>query len=302
MRVIESLDEFKQPRNPLVLTIGNFDGMHRGHCAVLRKVKAVAGSAGQSAVITFRNHPSEILRPDQAVCFLCSLIHRLRMLEEFGIDELILLTFTKRLAQHNAAFFIENLRQTIPFTHLILGHDATLGRDRQGDRSTMQEIGDRWGFTVQYIEEYRFEGKAVSSSRIRTALQQGDLTQVEELLDRPYSIYATAFNEIGIANQTDLMTIRLDIGGLCLPPSGVYAVDAIMGSKRIQSIATLGSDFLEKDLQTQLRVHSFDPDLRVDGEAVEVVFKNFIRPDRKFKTQQEFAEQIREDMHMANRS
>lgn len=104
MRVIESLEEFTQPRNPLVLTIGNFDGMHRGHCAVLRKVKAVAGSEGQSVVITFRNHPSEVLRPDHPVCFLCSLPHRLRLLEELGIDDLILLTFTKRLAQHNAAF------------------------------------------------------------------------------------------------------------------------------------------------------------------------------------------------------
>lgn len=160
----------------------------------------------------------------------------------------------------------------------------------------MQEIGDRWGFTVHYIEEYRFSGKAVSSSRIRAALQQGDLIQVEELLDRPYSIYGAAVNEEAIAKPAEFRSIRLDISGLCLPPSGVYAVDAIIGSKRIQGIATLGCDFprQEMNLQPVLRVHSFDPDLKVEDKPVEVVFKNFVRAEKKFNNLEEFAEQIRE--------
>ena len=304
MRVYESLEEFSEPRSPLVLTIGNFDGMHRGHCTVLKKVIATAGTEGQSAVLTFRNHPSEVLRPDQPIALLCSLPHRIRMLEGFGIDDLILLTFTRKLAQHNAAFFIENIRQTIPFTHLILGHDATLGRDRQGDRSIMQELADQWGFSVQYIEEYRYEGKPVSSSRIRAALQQGDLTQVEELLDRPYSIYGRA-SKVAIAEKPEFPLFSLDLTGLCLPPFGVYIVEVMHGSKRHHGIASLSSGFPDP-AQTQdkpcLFVHLIDSDENMGDSMLEVIFKSFVRPEIKFNDLEEFIRQIQLDIKEINQT
>ena len=142
--------------------------------------------------------------------------HKLHLLQQFGIDQIILLPFTRYLAQHSAESFIEHVRQFIPFTHLVLGHDATLGRDRQGDRITMQTLGMEWGFHVHYLEEYRYEGKPVSSTRIREALQEGDLDQVEELLNRPYSIYGPVTAGEGKGKQLGFPTANLDVTGLCL--------------------------------------------------------------------------------------
>lgn len=260
MKIIDVLEESKDPRQPLVLTIGNFDGMHRGHTALLKKMKELAGEEGQTVVITFRNHPSEILRPEQPIKRLITLDHRLQLLHDFPIDHTLLITFTQYLAQHSASFFIENIRQSIPFSYLVLGHDATLGRDKQGDRGTMHELGDLWGFTTFYIDEHRYEGKPISSSKIRETLQQGDLTEVETLLGRPYSIYAP------VDQQSN--TIVLNTTGLCTPPLGVYNIELRSGSKPIEGTASVKPDVLEIKLQG---VHQSFGNL-----PVEISFKQLI--------------------------
>lgn len=236
MKILEKIEEFNDPREPLVLTVGTFDGMHRGHATLLKTMKDLAGAVGQTVVITFRNHPAEVLRPEKSVPLLCSYLQKIHLLENLKIDTTILLTFNKYLAQHNASVFIETIRKSVPFTHLVLGHDATLGRDKQGDRPTMLELADLWGFTLIYIDEYRYEAKPVSSTRIREALHQGDLVEVEALLNRPYSIYAPL---VQLEGKTNPDMILLDVSGLCLPPPGVYAIEASINDKRLEGTATV---------------------------------------------------------------
>ena len=297
MTIIEKLEDYSYPRQPLVLTVGNFDGMHRGHRAVLQRAQTLAGPEGQVVVLTFRNHPSEVLRPEQPTCLLCTLPHRLRLLQQFGIATIVLLPFTRYLAQHSAQSFIERVRQSIPFSHLVLGHDATLGRDRQGDRLTMQALGMEWGFNVYYLEEYRYEGKPVSSTRIRQTLQQGDLQQAEELLGRPYSIYASVIKGEGRGKQIGFPTINLDVTGLCLPPFGVYAVDVRNDSKQLPGIANLGvAPTLRQDHKPVLEVHLFENDQNEIGPELEIIFKGFIRPEQKFFHLDELRQQIRQDI------
>lgn len=297
MQILEQLEEYTQPRNPVVLTIGNFDGMHRGHCAVLRHARSLAGQEGELIVLTFRNHPSEILRPEQPTLLLNTLAHKLLLLEELGVNRTILLSFTRYLAQHSAASFIESIRQFIPFSHLVLGHDATLGRDRQGDRETMHALGNQWGFTVHYLDEYRFEGQLVSSTQIRNLLQQGNLKQVEILLNRPYSIYASVSCGIGKGKQIGFPTANLDVSGLCLPPLGVYAIEAIKNSHSIFGIANLGiAPTVRTDGKTILEVHLFDEKEQLYGEYLEVIFKQFIRPEKKFQNLKELQQQIHFDI------
>ncbi len=253
MKIVESIEEFKDPREPLVLTIGYFDGVHRGHCALIKKMKEIAGAEGQTVVITFRNHPSEVLRPEQPVLSIYTLPHKLHLLESLNIDQTILLNFTSYLAQRNAATFIENLRKSIPFSHLVLGHDATLGRDKQGNRAAIMELGDLWGFTPHYLEEFRFEGKGVSSSRIREALQQGNLLEAETLLNRPYSIFAPVISQDGKTCDSD--RIQLSAAKLCLPPPGSYPIEVHLNSKRIDGSAIINqSEILEVHLQDKIQL------------------------------------------------
>jgi riboflavin kinase/FMN adenylyltransferase len=273
MKILESLEEFKDPREPLVLTIGNFDGMHRGHCALIKKVKDLSGNEGQTVVITFRNHPSEILRPEQPVCLLCTLPHKLHLLAQCTIDCTIILKFTTYLAQHNAASFIETIRQSIPFTHLVLGYDATLGRDKQGDRATMLELGDLWGFTTYYLDEYRFEGQPVSSSKIRAAVRTGNLLEAETLLDRPYSIYAPVITkEIELSNSGSAM---IDVTRLCLPPDGSYAIESKIDGKLKEGIAIIKDSLnTERKERVILEIQLEDKSQPINASYIEILFKH----------------------------
>jgi riboflavin kinase/FMN adenylyltransferase len=218
-------------------------------------------------------------------------------LQQSGIDNIVLLPFTRHLAQHSAESFIENVRKFIPFSHLVLGHDATLGRDRQGDRATMKTLGMEWGFQMHYLEEYRYEGKAVSSSRIRDALKAGDFIQVEELLERPYSIYGQVTKGAGKGRQLGVPTANIDLSRLCLPPFGVYAIEVIYDSQRFRGIANLGvAPTMGNDRQPILEVHVFENDRDWVGCNIEVVFKGFIRPEQKFHHIDDLRRQIHQDI------
>lgn len=297
MPVIKKLEDFPKTSHSIVLTIGNFDGMHRGHCAVLKQAQALVGKEGKVVVLTFINHPSEILRPETATPLLCTLPHKLYLLENFGIQTIILLPFTRYLAQHSARSFIENVRQYISFAHLVLGHDATLGRDRQGNPPTINNLGMEWGFDVHYLEAYRYEGKPVSSTRIREILQQGDLNQVEELLGRPYSIYGNVVTGKGKGASLGFPTANLNVKGLCLPPFGVYAVEVCHHSKFIRGIANLGiAPTMNDNREPVLEVHLFNEDQDFVGQTVEVIFKEFIRPEMKFEAIENLRDQISKDI------
>lgn len=300
MQIIERLEDFNLKQTPLVLTIGNFDGMHRGHCAVLKRARSLAGSEGEIVVLTFQNHPSEILKPNHPTKLLCTLPHKLSLLEMQGIEKVLLLPFTRYLAEHSAASFIERIRQSIPFTSLVLGHDATLGRDRQGNRAVMEELGEQWGFTPFYQEEYRFEGQTVSSTRIREELQLGHLEQVEQLLNRPYSIYNLVSEGKGHGKKVGFPTANLNVDRLSLPPYGVYAVEVKNNDRTFLGIANLGvAPTLRTDETPILEVHLFDQEKNFYGEYLEIIFKQFLRSEQKFPSIEELQKQIHLDIEKA---
>lgn len=211
MEIIENLE--KPFAAPTVLTIGNFDGVHLGHQTLLKKLCHKAHEENKkSVVITFANHPSEILRPNKSILYLCTLPHRLRLLEHAGIDVLLLQKFTKEFSHQSAKDFLTQMHRYFSFSHLILGHDATIGREKEGTPAQVQQIAQELGFEVEYLPPWHVEGQLVSSTSIREHLQKGNLKQVEQLLGRPYSIYGQVTKGI------------MDVSKLCLPPNGSYSV------------------------------------------------------------------------------
>lgn len=216
MYILQRLEDFESNRAPLILTIGNFDGVHRGHQVVLRRCQELTGASGQLIVLTFSNHPSQVLRPHTASPLICSLPQRLQLLEQMGVETTIILPFTLSIAGYTAATFLEKVRQFIPFHHLVLGYDAVMGKNREGNQALISALADMWDFDIDYLPQYRYEGTPVSSTQIRHFLQQGYLTKVEDLLGRPYSIYFSLFDH-------DETTIHLKLTNLCLPPPGIYS-------------------------------------------------------------------------------
>ncbi len=301
MHLYHQLEEFKDQKTPVVLTIGNFDGVHLGHLAVLQKAQAIAlRTEAHQVVITFSNHPSEVLRPEDPTLLLCTLPHKIALLEANHIDHLMLLPFTRYLAHHSAASFVERVRQFIPFSHLILGHDATLGRDRQGNRSVMQSLAEAWGFEVHYLEEYRYEGLPVSSTQIRQLVQKGEFDQAEILLGRPYSIYSTISTGLGKGRQIGFPTANIPVKGLCLPPLGVYVVEVNKEGEIYQGIANLGvAPTIREDGVPLLEVHILAENVELSASPIEVIFLKFIRPERKFESVEALREQIGQDVYFA---
>ncbi|WP_068467785.1 bifunctional riboflavin kinase/FAD synthetase [Candidatus Protochlamydia phocaeensis] len=297
MQIFHQLEDFKDHKKPVILTIGNFDGVHLGHLAVLQRARTFARDNSQLTVLTFSNHPSEVLRPEQPVPLLCTLKHKIQLLQMHSLQALVLLPFTRYLANHSAASFIERVRQFIPFTHLILGHDATLGRDRQGNKSTMQQLALEWGFTVHYVDEYRYEGQPVSSTRIRGLIQQGELGQAETLLGRPYSIYSHVLPGLGKGKQIGFPTANLEVRGLCLPPFGVYAVEVRKDNQSFRGIANLGlAPTVREDRTPLLEVHLLSSHPDFYEEPIEVIFEGFIRPEKKFESLEDLRRQIKQDI------
>jgi riboflavin kinase / FMN adenylyltransferase len=187
MRIYESVEEFKTNASPIAFTIGNFDGVHRGHVALLRYAKEIVGLSGEVVVLTFTNHPSEIVRADRPRDQqLCTLDEKIGFLAEAGVDAIILVPFTVALADLSPLSFIQFIRKWVPFTHIVLGHDAKLGKNREGTREKMESIAKECDFSMHYMPEYRVNGEVVSSSRIRELIRLGKKKEANVLLGRTF--------------------------------------------------------------------------------------------------------------------
>lgn len=301
IQIIRSIDEYTPLQPPIVLTIGNFDGMHRGHQQVLQQVKNYADQHhAHSALITFENHPSTILRPDQPVELICSLEHRLKLFEEMGIKTVFLLTFNQDFANQTAEDFLIRLRQKLPFSHFVLGHDATLGRDRQGDPKVMQKLSERLGFTLEYLDSFLFGDLPISSSQIRRAIRTGDFKTASDLLGREYGIRGIVQKGMQVGGKLGFPTANLDVRGMCLPPRGVYAVKIQYENHEFHGVANLGTAPTVRDTKDPLlEVHLLDFEGDLSNECIEVIFVEFLRGEEKFENVEKLRSQIQIDISKA---
>lgn len=183
MKLFTSIEEIPATKKPVILTIGMFDGVHRGHQAVLHKVTETAKAKGtKSCVITFENNPKEILDPKSTVSSLCSYDNKIRRLKELGVDLVLSLKFTKSLAHKTAKEFLEEIFTALPFSQLILGYNATIGSDQQSNTQRVNEAGHDIGFKVHYLPPYLVGKTTVSSTLIRNLLAEGRIAESHQLL------------------------------------------------------------------------------------------------------------------------
>ncbi len=302
MKIYYDLDTYENAASDIALTIGNFDGVHRGHQAILSKLKEVMRPVqGATVVITFANHPLEVLKPELKLSFLCTLEHRLKLIEEAGIDDLILLTFTKEFSLQTAEEFLKKVRSKCPFIQLILGPDATMGKDRTGDKSSMLKLAATMKFDLTYLDKVVVENEKVSSSKIRELIKQGNLQAVGQMLGREYSLYVPVKSGQGLGKKIGFPTINCHVETLCVPPLGVYAVKVIQNGNILRGVANLGvAPTVRQDQIPLLEIHLLDPHEEIkDGSFMEVVFVQFIRPEIRFASIPELQTQISKDIRTA---
>lgn len=172
---------------PCGLTIGSFDGVHLGHQYLLEQLRKKVSPEGSIALLTFKNHPSEVLQNHPPVTSLYSLDQKIQLLEDFGIDLLILLEFTKELAALSFDVFLGEVKKYYPFSYLLLGKGATFGKGKQGDETHVKALGLSLAFEADYLEKFQVGGEIVSSGKIRTLIENDNLEKASVLLGRPYT-------------------------------------------------------------------------------------------------------------------
>ena len=301
MRVIRNFIDYPLEAEGPVVTIGNFDGVHLGHQAIMKRARSVAdASGGNLTIITFENHPSQVLRTDRSVELLCSVEHKLSLLEKHGANVTVLIAFDKAFSEQGPETFLKQLRESIPFTHLILGSDARFGKGREGTPSCVRELSKSLGFSVEYLEKEISGDIPLSSTRIRKCIREGNFAEAEKMLGRRYTILSTVVHGDGRGKKLGFPTANIDVTGLCLPPFGVYAVDLLSDGVLIPGIANLGyAPTVRDDTVPVLEVHLFDWNKTLYNRQVEVLFKSFIRPEQKFSCLEDLQAQISLDITTA---
>ncbi len=292
-----------EPGDPLpeirgaVATIGVFDGVHLGHRAILDRTISWARMENlPSALITFSVHPDLVVR-GRAPALLLSLDHRLREIERAGIDHAIILHFDARLREMSAEEFVATiLVRSLSIRGLVLGHDTAVGRDRRGDSKLLSRVGAEHGFQVQVVGEIAVDGQVVSSTRIREALQAGDLEEASRMLGRPPSVFGRVVAGERRGRTLGFPTANLDTQSECLPALGVYAVIAAVEGAIFEGICNIGrrpTFHQGADVSTEVHLLDFYGDLY--AKVIEVVFLARLRGEKAFPDKDSLVKQIHED-------
>ncbi len=298
MQVFRSVPE--QAVTPCVLTIGNFDGLHRGHRALLDRLTAKARSLGLPAtVMTFEPHPRELFTPEQAPPRLTSLREKLALLEGNGVDRVFVCHFNARLAALEAETFVERiLVNGLGVRHLFVGDDFQFGKARRGDFAMLQGAGAQFGFGVEAMHTIDWQGERVSSSFIREVLATGDLEHAARLLGRTYSIAGRVVHGDKIGRQLGYPTANVQLKRKRVPLSGVFAVhvEGIV-DKPLPGAASLGvRPTIASGLKPVLEVHLLDFDRSIYGAHVAVNFLHKLRDEARFESLEELTAHIARDV------
>lgn len=303
MQLVRGLSHLALPVNSgCVATIGNFDGVHRGHQALLQQLRQQALALGlPTVVITFEPQPREFFDLAQAPARLTNLREKYVALAALGIDYLVCLNFNPRLAQLTAAQFIEQLLvQGLGVRYLVVGDDFRFGAKRQGDFSLLQTAGQTHGFDVVSMATFAQDALRVSSSRVREALQQGALATAMQLLGRPYSMTGRVMHGAKLGRQLGFATANIALRRRVLPLHGVFAVQVSGGGlQQALGVANIGWRPTVDGRRAALEVHVLDLSPQLYGEVLQVTFLHKLRDEMKFVDVAELKAAIGRDLAAA---
>jgi riboflavin kinase/FMN adenylyltransferase len=281
-----------------VLTLGNFDGVHRGHQAILGRVAEVAHATGGEAVaLTFHPHPVSVLRPERAPALITSLRDRLALLAGTDLDVVLLQHFTPAFSGLSAEAFVERVVvERLGATRVIVGHSVSFGQGRRGDATLLSALGARYGFGVEVVGPVRVDGHDVSSSAVRRAIADGDVTLAATLLGRPHRLSGRVVTGRRRGATIGFPTANVAVRAGMWPPDGVYAVRMLRGDAWLDGVANIGTNPTFGDAGRTLEVYLFDFDADIYGERVSVGFVERLRGEETFPSVEALVARIARDV------
>ena len=299
-RVLRSISELADIGGPVVIAAGVFDGFHLGHRAVIDRAIAGARAAGGTPVVaTFDPHPAAVLRPQSAPPLLTSTRHKIRLLADAGIAHVLVLGFDAAFAAQPPEIFIQALADACrPLREICVGEDWAFGKDRAGNLSLLTVLGKKLGFTATGHLPVIVDGKAVSSTAIRAAVESGALAEAARLLGREFSVLGTVIEGRRLGRTLGFPTANVRPESEQLPPNGVYAVRVLIDGKSHAGIANVGvrPTVSNEGVQRLVEVHLFDFSGDLYDCDIEVFFGRFVRPEQKFPDLDALRAQITSDV------
>jgi riboflavin kinase / FMN adenylyltransferase len=302
MRVILNLNEIEKPLSNPVLTIGNFDGVHKGHLALFDKVKERAKAiAGQSVVMTFEPHPLKIMRPANGPQLITHTGQKLELIEKAGIDVIVCVSFDREFAAIPARDFVNSiLVKKIGIKEIVVGYDYTFGHNREGDINLLREIGNDFGFVVHLVGPIEIDQTLVSSTSIRRLVQEGRLEEARVLLGRDFEVQGTVVKGRNRGGRLlGFPTANLNPHGELLPKTGVYAVKLLIDDVFYNGVTNVGYNPTFGDTGLTVETHVLDYSGELMGKTIKVHFIKRLRDEKAFKTLEELSGQIAQDIARA---
>ena len=302
MELVRGRHNLRARHRGCAATIGNFDGVHLGHQAVIAQLAERAQALGvPSCVITFEPHPREFFHPERAPARLSRLRDKVAAIERLGVDRLLVLRCDAALTQQTPGAFIDDLLvDGLGVRHLVVGDDFRFGRKRAGDFSTLASAGADHGFGVEAATTHVLDGARVSSTRVRTALAAGDLDGAARLLGGRYTMRGRVVHGEKLGRNLGFPTANIPLDGHPLPLTGVLAVLAwTAGGRALSGVANLGWRPTVQGRRPLLEVHAFDFEGDLYGEHLTVELLERLRPEERFDSLDAMIERMHDDVHRA---
>jgi riboflavin kinase/FMN adenylyltransferase len=299
MELIRGIHNIRARHHGCVLTIGNFDGVHRGHKALLQQLKREGERLGLPVmVMIFEPQPLELFAVDRAPARLTRLRDKARYLADAGVDYLLCVTFDSRFAANTAQAFVSQLLvEKLGVKFLMVGDDFRFGAGRTGDFSLLQKAGAEFGFDVISTDTFCEGGLRISSTAIRDALRQDDLTLAENLLGHPYSISGRVVHGDALGRTIGFPTANLPLKRLVAPVKGVYAVEVFgLGPTPFPGVANIGTRPTVAGVRQQLEVYLLDVTMDLYGRHIDVVLRAKVRNEQRFASLDALKQQIANDV------
>lgn len=304
MKIIRGIKHLKI-KEPTALTIGIFDGIHKGHKKILKQLKKRAKAMkGKSCVLTFDPHPTKILHPHKTPPMLISTKHKLNLLAAEGIDITVLINFTKDFAAANPPYFArEILAKKMSAAEILVGKNFLFGKNRSGDVKKLKKLGKRFGFKVHSISPLKAGKDIISSTLIRKLVMSGKLKKAKRLLGKDVAILGTVTKGARRGRLLGYPTANLNLHHEAIPPSGVYIVKVRLENKEYPGVLNIGfrPTFHTGGREVTVEVHIFGFNKSIYGKDIEVIFLKRIRREYKFKNKEHLLSRINKDASMAKK-
>jgi len=304
LRIIRHPSSGAKHQRGAVLAMGNFDGLHKGHAALIGQARSLAEARGAPvAVLTFEPHPRNVFMPGSEPFRLTPFRVKEREIARLGVDFLFIQHFDRAFAEKSAESFIQDVMvEAIGISHIVVGHDCTFGNKRRGTPALLREVGDKFGFGVSVIDPVRGGGAVYSSTHIRELLKDGKPREAAAQLGRFWEIDGRVALGDQRGRTIGFPTANIGLGEYLRPAFGVYAVrvsgdgpDDPLSQETFDGVANIGLRPTVGTLMPRLEAHLFDIDRDLYGRHLRVALVDFIRPERKFSSFDELKSQISAD-------